>query len=174
MPIVKTEEMEYLFTTSIKFQTSPVKLCPQDHLSQRSIVNSPWVCIKMTSIGCAVAFLRSLYSWAQRGLTNANSKQFTIDNNNKSLSSLRNRSDSTNTSISASRNHSFVNGDSLTDSDNPQQFENQSKGRRHFWKVYDNLTRKPKRGCATLLIMGLLLQMIKGYCQISFDNRWIR
>ena len=36
----ETEEMEYLFTTSIKFQTSPVKLCPQDHLSQRSIVNS--------------------------------------------------------------------------------------------------------------------------------------
>ena len=161
MPIVKTEEMEYLFTTSIKFQTSPVKLCPQDHLSQRSIVNSLGVCIKMTSIGCAVAFLRSLYSWAQRGLTNANSKQFTIDNNNKSLSSLRNRSDSTNTSISASRNHSFVNGDSLTDSDNPQQFENQKQRKKAFLEGVRQFNQKAKKGCATLLIMGLLLQMIQ-------------
>lgn len=112
--------------------------------------------LKMTSIGCAVAFLRSLYSWAQRGLTNANSKQFTIDNNNKSLSSLRNRSDSTNTSISASRNHSFVNGDSLTDSDNPQQFENQKQRKKAFLEGVRQFNQKAKKGLRYFIDNGFI------------------
>lgn len=104
---------------------------------------------------CSILTLR-LYSWAQRGLTNANSKQFTIDNNNKSLSSLRNRSDSTNTSISASRNHSFVNGDSLTDSDNPQQFENQKQRKKAFLEGVRQFNQKAKKGLRYFIDNGFI------------------
>ncbi|KAL6452793.1 SEC7 Protein transport protein SEC7 [Candida maltosa Xu316] len=133
--------------------------------------------LKMTSIGCAVAFLRSLYSWAQRGLNHANSKSTggydtnnngnttttnnnnnptNNNNNNGSFLSLRNRSDSTNTSIGGSRNQSFVNGDSFTDSDNPQQFENQKQRKKALLEGIRQFNQKAKKGLKYFLAHGFI------------------
>lgn len=116
--------------------------------------------LKMTSIGCAVAFLRSLYSWAQRGLNNSPTRNPSVvggDTNNGSYLSLRNRSDSTNTSMSASRNHSFVNGESLaSESDNPEQFENQKQRKKALLEGIRQFNQKAKKGLNYFITNGFL------------------
>lgn len=116
--------------------------------------------LKMTSIGCAVAFLRSLYSWAQRGLNSPHSRNHSLiggDPNNGSNLSLRNRSDSTSTSIGASRNQSFVNGDSVpTDSDNPEQFESQKQRKKALLEGIRQFNQKAKKGLNYFITNGFL------------------
>lgn len=118
--------------------------------------------LKMTSIGCSVAFLRSLYSWAQKDLSNSHTQTRNLpglsSHNGSALSLPRNRSDSNNTSLSNSRNQSFVNnlGDSLTESDDPGQFESQKQRKKAFLEGVRQFNQKAKKGLKYFLANGFL------------------
>ncbi|KAG7664862.1 SEC7 [[Candida] subhashii] len=117
--------------------------------------------LKMTSIGCSVAFLRSLHSWAQKDLNSnvVHSKSPGITSHNGSTLSLpRNRSDSNNTSMSNSRNESFVNnlGDTLTETDDPGQFESQKQRKKAFLEGIRQFNQKPKKGMKYFIANGFL------------------
>ncbi|RCK64588.1 Protein transport protein SEC7 [Candida viswanathii] len=168
-----TPQQKYAFRENRRSQISVYDINKISNLTSKTMSSKPpepeiyslfplEYALKMTSIGCAVAFLRSLYSWAQRGLNNnnahtRNSSVNAGDTNNGSYLSLRNRSDSNNTSMSASRNHSFVNGESLTaDSDNPEQFESQKQRKKAFLEGVRQFNQKAKKGLSYFIANGFL------------------
>ncbi|KAI5966985.1 SEC7 [Candida pseudojiufengensis] len=110
--------------------------------------------LKMTSISCSVAFLRSLYSWAQKGLS---VKPQQSPTNGSSLSLSRNRSDSNNTSANVSRNPSFINGDdSSKETDKIEQFENQKQRKKALLEGIKQFNQKAKKGIAYFVNHGFI------------------
>ncbi|KAI5952754.1 SEC7 [Candida jiufengensis] len=107
--------------------------------------------LKMTSISCSVAFLRSLYSWAQKGL-NLKSPV-----NGSFLSLSRNRSDSNTTSTNVTRNPSFINGDdSSKESDKIEQFENQKQRKKALLEGIKQFNQKAKKGVSYFINNGFI------------------
>lgn len=98
--------------------------------------------MKMTSLSCTVAFIRSLYSWAQKG----------ISTSNKISDSLLKHSalSSASPSRSASRNASFVANtvSDLNDADDPEQFENLKQKKKTYLEGIRQFNQKPKKGIA--------------------------
>lgn len=119
--------------------------------------------MKMSSINCSVAFLRSLYSWAQKGMS-SNSKianGFT-DGSKVSLSLNKQSVDDSNpSSKSGSRNASFVgaaNGTEGVDTDDPEQFQTLKQRKKAFMEGIKQFQQKPKRGVAYFLEHGFIKQ----------------
>lgn len=105
--------------------------------------------LKMTSIGCSVAFLRSLYSWAHKGMNN-NTLGIIGKGSGSNVNLLvRNRSDTTgsNSSATISRNDSFA----TDDVDDPEQFENLKQRKKTFLEGIRQFNTKGKRGIAFFL-----------------------
>lgn len=113
--------------------------------------------LKITSISCSVAFLRSLYSWAHKGL-NTSGRYNSIGGGAGGLSVNRYRSgtvDSEQSSRNNSRNASFVNSnnsngngtsENISESDNPEQFESLKQRKKLFLEGIRQFNQKPKRG----------------------------
>ena len=116
--------------------------------------------LKMTALSSLVAFLRSMYSWAQRGIINGTSKLPAMDSNNASFLSLsRDRSDSNNTSANISRNQSFIN--SGTDAENTaineiEQFESQKQRKKALLEGIKQFNQKAKKGINYFITHGFI------------------
>lgn len=110
--------------------------------------------LKMTSISCSVAFLRSLYSWAQKGIRNDNKFSNGALNHNGSHLSLNTEKpgsagDSSVSTMNNSRNASFVNGsntDTANETDDPEQFENLKQRKKAFLEGIRQFNQKAKKG----------------------------
>lgn len=108
--------------------------------------------LKITSIGCSVAFLRSLYSWAQKGMfTNKKYHNPTLNVTGSSQSLKRDRSTTVDSSSSTgfnTRNGSFSNNptDGNNDTDDPEQFENLKQRKKAFLEGVKQFNQKPKKG----------------------------
>jgi brefeldin A-inhibited guanine nucleotide-exchange protein len=115
--------------------------------------------LKMTSIACTVAFLRSLYSWAQKGfITSGASRSPTKD---ASSLSLRNRSGTVGSNSSTgynSRNASVViNGDLMSETeDNADQFDNLKKQKKALLEGIRQFNQKAKKGIKYLIENGFI------------------
>lgn len=98
--------------------------------------------MKMTSLSCTVAFIRSLYSWAQKGFSSSNK----ISNGLAKSSGLS----SSSPSRISSRDPSFiVNIASETnEADDPDQFENLKQRKKAFLEGVRQFSQKPKKGIA--------------------------
>ncbi|ODV78589.1 Sec7-domain-containing protein [Suhomyces tanzawaensis NRRL Y-17324] len=112
--------------------------------------------LKMTSIGCSVAFLRSLYSWVQKGINSSlNSSKLSNGNQNTSHLNLhRDRSgtvDSNSSTGNNSRNASFVNTDQFNETDDPEQFENLKLRKKAFLNGIRQFNQKAKKGISYFL-----------------------
>lgn len=128
--------------------------------------------LRMESIGCSVAFLKSLYSWAQKGITGnnkilssslveaGNGSNVSLNMNNGGPTS-RDRSgtvDSNNSTNLNSRSASFIGG-TTTDSnetDDPEQFETLKQRKRAFLEGIKQFNHKPKKGIAYFLEQGFI------------------
>lgn len=97
--------------------------------------------MKMTSLSCTVAFIRSLYSWAQKGISN--STRLHAGYKNSALSSAS-------PSRTALRNPSFVgsNTQESAEPDDPEQFENLKQRKKAFLEGVRQFSQKPKKGIA--------------------------
>lgn len=111
--------------------------------------------LKITSISCSVAFLRSLYSWAQKGLNTTGRYNSVSGATGRYRSGSVDSEQSTgNNSCSASfintpRNASFVNAttpENISETDNPEQFENLKQRKKLFLEGIKQFNQKPKRG----------------------------
>ncbi|KAG2735275.1 hypothetical protein G9P44_001489 [Scheffersomyces stipitis] len=106
--------------------------------------------LKMTSINCSVAFLRSLYSWAQKGINNGTSRTLASSQNGSQAALNRKRSgtvDSANSTLNNSRNASFVNSsEQYSESDDPEQFENLKQRKKAFLEGIRQFNQKAKKG----------------------------
>ncbi|KAI3405059.2 SEC7 [Candida oxycetoniae] len=118
--------------------------------------------LKMTSISCSVAFLRSMYSWAHKGLVGSNKQIFggnATNSNGSFLSLSRDRSDSNNTSsANVTRNASFVNGeDSIkSETDKIEQFETQKQRKKALLEGIRQFNQKPRKGVDFLMKHGFI------------------
>lgn len=108
--------------------------------------------MKLTSLGCLVAFLRSLYSWAQKGLTPKvhpeNGRSHGASGDSNSLSKLN------------SRNPSFVGSNTdAVEADNPEQFENLKQRKKTFLEGVRQFNVKPKKGIEFFVQHGFIKSM---------------
>lgn len=104
--------------------------------------------MKMTSLNCSVAFLRSLYSWAQKGI----SKRHSLSNGSGNGYSKLSLSDSASSSRNNSRNPSFIGHQAVAiradETDDPEQFENLKQRKKAFLEGVRQFNVKPKKGIA--------------------------
>ncbi|KAK6461490.1 hypothetical protein DFJ63DRAFT_325704 [Scheffersomyces coipomensis] len=120
--------------------------------------------LKMTAINCSVAFLRSLYSWAHKGIngTSLGTRVTpTISQNGSRVVLTRDRSgtlDSTSSTLNNSRNTSFVNNSEpqSTDSDIPEQFESLKLRKKTLLEGIRQFNQKAKKGIAFFLDKGFI------------------
>ncbi|OBA23562.1 Sec7-domain-containing protein [Metschnikowia bicuspidata var. bicuspidata NRRL YB-4993] len=107
--------------------------------------------MKITSLSCSVAFLRSLHSWAQKGfvspqkLANAFPK-LTLEGSPIS-------------SHSNSRNPSFIGNQqpaAESERDDPEQFETQKQRKRALVEGCRQFSQKPKKGVAYFIENGFI------------------
>lgn len=109
--------------------------------------------LKMTSLGCLVAFLRSLHLWAQKGLGRSRDIG--------SRDAPRDRLATVDLTVSTGsnlRNASFVNGSNtaLDDGDDPGQFENLKQRKRAFLEGVRQFNQKPKKGISYFVENGFI------------------
>lgn len=98
--------------------------------------------MKMTSLSCLVAFLRSLYLWAQKGMSRATSGL--AGGISKSLAV-----ESSSPSQPTSRNASFVGQNTdVSEPDDPEQFDNQKQRKKAYLEGVRQFNIKPKKGVA--------------------------
>lgn len=110
--------------------------------------------LKMTAINCSVAFLRSLYSWAHKGINNGVSHIGKLTNTETSshLSLQRNRSgtiDSNSSTGYNTRSTSFVNNvEQATETDDPEQFQKTKQRKKAYLEGIKQFNQKAKKGIA--------------------------
>lgn len=119
--------------------------------------------LKMTSISCNVAFLRSLFTWAQKGISSNNGSKA---NSNGYLSlNHRNRSSTANSETFSnngdSRSASFVNGtatdSSLTnETDDPSQFESLKQRKKALLEGIRRFNQKAAKGIDYFIKHGFI------------------
>ncbi|CAH6723573.1 protein transport protein Sec7p [[Candida] jaroonii] len=117
--------------------------------------------LKMTSLNCIVAFLRSLYTWAQKGI-NGNTPPRSVSNSIGHLG--RNRSETTNSdspSNGNSRNASFINNSSNgnlegLNEDDPEQFENLKQRKKALLEGIRQFNQKSKKGVQYFIQKGFI------------------
>lgn len=109
--------------------------------------------LKMTSLGCLVAFLRSLHSWAQKGL--GKTRDFPLRDHARDRLATVDLAISTGSNL---RNASFVNGSNsaLDDGDDPGQFENLKQRKRAFLEGVRQFNQKPKKGISYFVENGFI------------------
>lgn len=116
--------------------------------------------MKITSINCTVAFLRSLYSWAQKSLHTSNKLSNGINSASKtSLNASRSSNvESPNDSQTNSRNASFVvsNNEPSEIHDDPEQFQNLKQRKKAFLEGVRQFNSKPKKGIKSLIEHGFI------------------
>lgn len=99
--------------------------------------------MKITSLNCSVAFLRSLYSWAQKGISLT-----------QKISNMMAKS-----SPIASRNPSFLGAQyssNENDTDDPDQFETQKQRKRALLEGTKQFSQKAKKGIAYFIENGFI------------------
>ncbi|CAK9439068.1 uncharacterized protein LODBEIA_P32920 [Lodderomyces beijingensis] len=111
--------------------------------------------LKMTSISCLVAFLRSMYSWAQKGLVTTKTQATSDTRNGSFLSLSRDRSDSNSTSANLTRNGSFLNGEDH-ETEKIEQFENQKQRKKALLEGIKQFNQKAKKGISYLTSSGFI------------------
>lgn len=107
--------------------------------------------LKMTSLNCIVAFLRSLYTWAQKGINGTTPLK-------NSILGGRNRSETTNSDTPSngnSRNASFHNISNF-DEDNPEQFENLKQRKKALLEGIRQFNQKSKKGVQYFIEKGFI------------------
>lgn len=123
--------------------------------------------LKMTSISCSVAFLRSLYSWAQKGISTNNrlnsvsnglhnvssngdrpgiESSSSTNHNSRNASFVGTNGGNTNTSANGGNGFGGITSENLTDTDDPEQFENLKNRKKLFLEGIRQFNQKPKRG----------------------------
>lgn len=115
--------------------------------------------LKMVSINCSVAFLRSLYTWAQKGISPSTNGNNNLYNSASHLSLSRDRSNTANSdslsnidlknpSNNGSRNTSMVHANDVTgnETDDPEQFENLKQRKKVFLEGIRQFNQKAKKG----------------------------
>lgn len=116
--------------------------------------------MKMTSISCTVAFLRSLYSWAQKGIiSNKTANGFTSGSRSSLNIAKLSVDDSSSSSRNASRNASFIgtaHGTEHNDTDDPEQFQTLKQRKKAFMEGVRLFQQKPKRGVAFFIENGFI------------------
>lgn len=100
--------------------------------------------LKITALSCNVALLRSLYSWAQKGITFKEEATRSSHDNTIPTPVL----DSSKSTAFNSRNASFINGSALeiSDVDDPEQFENLKQRKKAFLEGVKLFNQKAKKG----------------------------
>lgn len=100
--------------------------------------------LKMTAVSCNVALLRSLYSWAQKGLQPREDGA----RSSHETALLTPMPDSSRSTALNSRNASFLNGSNLeiSDVDDPEQFENLKQRKKAFLDGVKLFNQKAKKG----------------------------
>ncbi|EDK38010.2 hypothetical protein PGUG_02108 [Meyerozyma guilliermondii ATCC 6260] len=100
--------------------------------------------LKISALSCNVALLRSLYSWAQKGITFKEEATRSSHDTTAPTPLL----DSSKSTAFNSRNASFVNGSALeiSDVDDPEQFENSKQRKKAFLEGVKLFNQKAKKG----------------------------
>lgn len=102
--------------------------------------------MKMNALSCTVAFIRSLYLWAQKGFT---AKMATGPGSTSALSASPSRG--------TSRNPSFVGtGSDTPDADSPEQFDSLKQRKKAYLEGVRQFAQKPKKGIAHFVANGFL------------------
>ncbi|EGV59934.1 Sec7-domain-containing protein [Yamadazyma tenuis ATCC 10573] len=101
--------------------------------------------LKMTSINCSVAFLRSLYTWAQKGFNSSTPNGKTFRNISLSHLSLNRHRSSTATSETPSN-----------ESDDPTQFESLKQRKKALLEGIKQFNQKAKKGVQYFLANGFI------------------
>lgn len=116
--------------------------------------------MKMSSINCTVAFLRSLYSWAQKSL-NSSSKVSNGFGSRTSLSAGRSSNgESPSSSQINSRNASFVapagGSEPPEGNDDPEQFQTLKQRKKAFLEGVKQFNQRPKKGIKHFVNNGFI------------------
>lgn len=116
--------------------------------------------MKITAINCTVAFLRSLYSWAQKTIHTTSKLSNASNGSRTSLTAGRSNGESPNSSQLNSRNASFVapNGGSEPPegTDDPEQFQNLKQRKKAFLDGVRQFAQRPKKGIKFLIDQGFI------------------
>lgn len=117
--------------------------------------------LKVTSINCSVAFLRSLYSWAHKGFNKRTSRSGSHKKNNSFLSLSMEKSGTGESNISTglnSRNESVLNNSELLAEagDDPEQFENLKQRKKALLEGIRQFNQKGKKGIKFLIENGFI------------------
>lgn len=111
--------------------------------------------LKVTAINCIVAFLRSLYSWAQKDYKSNTVSSHSMSNSltGSHLSLQRNRSATVDSNVSESndsKSSSYMNvnntSDAVNESDDPEQFENLKQRKKALLEGIRRFNIKPNKG----------------------------
>lgn len=115
--------------------------------------------MKMSSINCTVAFLRSLYSWAQKSISST-SKLNGFGSRTSLNAGRSSNGESPNSSQITSRNASFVAPTSGSEppegSDDPEQFQNLKQRKKAFLEGIKQFNQRPKKGVKALIENGFI------------------
>ncbi|KAK6202334.1 guanine nucleotide exchange protein for ADP-robosylation factor [Scheffersomyces amazonensis] len=124
--------------------------------------------LKMTSINCTVAFLRSLHSWAHKGINNSfnfngsklelqRHRSGTLDSNSSTLNNSRNAS-FVNNSVSTTNNttNTNINNSESNDNDIPEQFESSKQRKKALLEGIKQFNQKAKKGISYFISKGFI------------------
>ncbi|KAG7192263.1 guanine nucleotide exchange protein for ADP-robosylation factor [Scheffersomyces spartinae] len=109
--------------------------------------------MKMTSISCIVGFLRSIHSWAQKGVRTSSSTPLARNSSHNSLNRSRSAQFDSSTSILEARNSI---SESTTEIDNPEQFESLKQRKKALLDGIKRFNQKPKKGVPFLIENGFI------------------
>lgn len=109
--------------------------------------------MKMTSISCIVGFLRSIHSWAQKGVRAP--VPLARNSSNNSLIRSRSANFDSSTSILEAKN-SIAASESASEIDNPEQFESLKQRKKALLEGIKRFNQKPKKGVPFLIENGFI------------------
>ncbi|CUM67913.1 uncharacterized protein PRCAT00005624001 [Priceomyces carsonii] len=114
--------------------------------------------LKMTSIGCIVASLRSLYSWAHKGINSSHRLNMPSlkHDSGASLDRIRTETLESSNSNGSDKVNSSTITDSVNESDDPEQFENLKQRKKAFLEGIRQFNQKGKKGIKYLLKEGFI------------------
>lgn len=106
--------------------------------------------LKMISIRCVVAFLKSLYTWAEKGL-NKKSVFSSNDDHSLSLTNEQSLSENIKNSVYLNRNSVLFSNDSFNESNQFEQFENLKQRKNSLLEGIKQFNQNPTKGINFLL-----------------------
>lgn len=107
--------------------------------------------LKITSLSCSVAFLRSLYSWAQKGFVSTQKLANSFPKIAASGSPFSSKNNSRNPSFIGHQQSVIEN-----ETDDPEQFETQKQRKKALVEGAKQFSQKPKKGIAYFIEHGFI------------------